>query len=271
LKKYANGQNEFFFHVTSPFIFPLGTARKYGLERDLLKPPGFLYENPLPIPEKIEGGKKFERGMFVEVVDSYMSELVCPARVLKVLGPYAVRIRFIGWNSDYDQWKPVDSLDIFPIGWCELVGYTLTAAGLMDDAEEEDEFMPTPEVPSSSAGLVASEDLDSKSKAKSRRKSVPKKRVMEVEPLPAPPAATKTPKPRKSGKRKSQRKDSEDSDDSERAPSRKTPGSKNSIILIEPQERPVPDGARRSARARAAPEFFGANVVRRNSRNNYLE
>ena len=36
-----------------------------------------------------------------------------------------LRIHFDGWENDYDQWVDSQSPDIYPVGWCELVGYDL--------------------------------------------------------------------------------------------------------------------------------------------------
>ncbi|CAG7820408.1 unnamed protein product [Allacma fusca] len=259
--------------LNSPWIFPIGTAQTYGFGRDLPRSTEVSpFSIPLPIPPKsLEGPAKFTRGMFVEVVDSHVTDLVCPARVTKILGPYVVLIRFIGWSSEYDQWKPLDSMDIFPIGWCELVGHPLTPAGDMAEESEDDvdlkEFTPAPEVPSTSSGIVSS---DLQKSSKSRRKSIPKKLVVEVTQVPV----KNSPRPRKpTGKRKSRVKDSDESEEEEipvsSGKAKLSQGRRS--ILITPPKRPVPDGTRRSSRARAAPEFFGENVQRRNSRNTYLE
>ena len=36
-----------------------------------------------------------------------------------------LRIHFDGWDQEYDQWLDAQSPDIYPVGWCELVGYDL--------------------------------------------------------------------------------------------------------------------------------------------------
>ncbi len=38
-----------------------------------------------------------------------------------------MKIRFDGWDESYDQWADYRSPDVFPTGWCEAVGYHLTA------------------------------------------------------------------------------------------------------------------------------------------------
>ena len=34
-------------------------------------------------------------------------------------------MHFDGWEEDYDQWMDCESVDMYPVGWCELVGHRL--------------------------------------------------------------------------------------------------------------------------------------------------
>ena len=36
-----------------------------------------------------------------------------------------LRVHFDGWESDFDQWVDCESVDVYPVGWCHLVKYTL--------------------------------------------------------------------------------------------------------------------------------------------------
>lgn len=32
-----------------------------------------------------------------------------------------IKISFVGWGDEYDQWLPWNSSEIYPIGWCKVV------------------------------------------------------------------------------------------------------------------------------------------------------
>ena len=53
---------------------------------------------------------------------------ICVATVRKVIGRL-LRISFDGWDDSYDQWVDCLSPDIYPVGWCELVGHYLQGPG----------------------------------------------------------------------------------------------------------------------------------------------
>ncbi|CAG7821793.1 unnamed protein product [Allacma fusca] len=71
----------------------------------------------------------FKKGMWLEAVDSHDSQLVCPAIVVAKMSPYVIKIRFFGWDEKYDQWKSIESEEVFPMGWCQLVNYPLAPPG----------------------------------------------------------------------------------------------------------------------------------------------
>ena len=50
--------------------------------------------------------------------------LVCVATVAQVADSL-LRVHFDGWGDDFEQWVDCQSMNIYPIGWCELVGYKL--------------------------------------------------------------------------------------------------------------------------------------------------
>ena len=70
----------------------------------------------------------FKVGMKLEAVDLREPALICPATVVETKGPI-LRIHFDGWDTGYDQYLDMDSLDIFPVGWCESVGHPLQPPG----------------------------------------------------------------------------------------------------------------------------------------------
>src|SRR5882724_3708800 len=62
--------------------------------------------------------------MYVEAVDLMEPRLICVATITKVVGRL-LRVHFVGWEDSYDQWCDCESPDLFPIGWCQLVNYSL--------------------------------------------------------------------------------------------------------------------------------------------------
>lgn len=63
-------------------------------------------------------------GQKLEAVDLIESGLICAATIVKMAGPL-LRVHFDGWDSSYDQWVDCEAPDIYPVGWCEMVGYPL--------------------------------------------------------------------------------------------------------------------------------------------------
>ena len=62
--------------------------------------------------------------MKLEAVDMMAPHLVCVATIAQVADSL-IRIHFDGWGEDFEQWVDCQSPNIYPIGWCELVGYKL--------------------------------------------------------------------------------------------------------------------------------------------------
>nr|CAB3263674.1 MBT domain-containing protein 1-like [Phallusia mammillata] len=131
-----NGTDWFCYHCTSSSIFPVGFCdinsiplsapkshkdsfswEEYLAETESEAAPVSLFNH-----EQIQHG--FEVGMKLEAVDLMEPRLLCVATVAKVVGRL-LRIHFDGWDSEYDQWVDSQSSDIYPVGWCELVGYEL--------------------------------------------------------------------------------------------------------------------------------------------------
>eukprot|EP00058_Branchiostoma_floridae_P012674 XP_002598162.1 hypothetical protein BRAFLDRAFT_123303 [Branchiostoma floridae] len=66
----------------------------------------------------------FKAGMKVEAVDLMEPHLVCVATVVRVVGRL-LRVHFDGWEDTYDQWVDCEAPDLYPVGWCEMMGYPL--------------------------------------------------------------------------------------------------------------------------------------------------
>ncbi|UYV75862.1 MBTD1 [Cordylochernes scorpioides] len=155
----ANGSDWFCYHATSPCIFPVGFCDLNNIE--LTPPRGrswphlccccgptvcalghkgnfkwFDYLNetksvaaPVSLFKKEIPNHGFKQGMQVEAVDLMEPRLVCVGSISKVVGRL-LRLHFDGWDDSYDQWCDCESPDLFPIGWCESVGYKLESPRL---------------------------------------------------------------------------------------------------------------------------------------------
>ena len=90
-------------------------------------------------------GHSFKPGMKLECTDLMDPRLVCVSTVSQVVGRL-LKVHFDGWEEDYDQvecylvhcyrycavvsntllqWMDCESADMYPVGWCELVGHRL--------------------------------------------------------------------------------------------------------------------------------------------------
>lgn len=36
-----------------------------------------------------------------------------------------IKLHFDGWEDSFDQWLDCESSDIYPVGWCEIMKYSL--------------------------------------------------------------------------------------------------------------------------------------------------
>lgn len=132
----SNGSDWFCYHATSPCIFPVGFCTLHNIQ---LKPPidynkeftwfQYLKETqsvaaPVALFKKEIPNHRFREGMYLEAVDIMEPRLICVAKVTKVVGRL-LRIHFVGWDENYDQWCDCESPELFPVGWCESVGYQL--------------------------------------------------------------------------------------------------------------------------------------------------
>ncbi|XP_032592083.1 polycomb protein Sfmbt isoform X2 [Drosophila grimshawi] len=133
----ASGSDWFCYHEKSPCIFPAGFCDSNGIA---VTPPNgydartFTWEGYLRDTGAVAAGQHlfhrllpdhgFEPGMSLECADLMDPRLVCVATVARVVGRL-LKVHFDGWTDEYDQWLDCESADIYPAGWCVLVGHKL--------------------------------------------------------------------------------------------------------------------------------------------------
>lgn len=142
------GDDCFCYHASSPLLFAPGFAQAAGLP---LQPPhdhnassgAFSWEAyvrqvrasgdvsrqrvrlaPTHLFHRPPLNHGFQVGHRLEAVDLMDPQLVCAATVTAVCGRL-LRVHFDGWHDQFDQWLDASSPDIFPCGWCRLVGHRL--------------------------------------------------------------------------------------------------------------------------------------------------
>lgn len=134
---FLKGGDWFCYHVSSPCIFPVGFCEQNNLT--LIPPKGytpqtFNWEEYLRETNNVAVSANlfnmcvpmhgFVEGMKMEAADLMDPRLVCVATVAKIVGRL-LRVHFDGWEEEYDQWLDCESSDIYPVGWCQSVGYKL--------------------------------------------------------------------------------------------------------------------------------------------------
>ncbi|KAH8392248.1 hypothetical protein KR215_003887 [Drosophila sulfurigaster] len=133
----ASGSDWFCYHEKSPCIFPAGFCDSNNIT---VTPPNsyenriFTWEAYLRDTGAVAAGQHlfhrmvpdhgFEAGMSLECADLMDPRLVCVATVARVVGRL-LKVHFDGWTDEYDQWLDCESADIYPVGWCVLVGHKL--------------------------------------------------------------------------------------------------------------------------------------------------
>ncbi|XP_019938458.2 lethal(3)malignant brain tumor-like protein 2 isoform X2 [Paralichthys olivaceus] len=140
-----NSSDWFCYHASSHAIMPVDFCNKNHLP--LTVPQGydsqtFTWEkylketNAKAAPARLFNadypGHGFSANMKLEAVDLMEPRLVCVATVKHCVGRLLL-IHFDGWEDEFDQWVDHQSPDIYPVGWCELMGYQLQPPpGLID-------------------------------------------------------------------------------------------------------------------------------------------
>ncbi|KAG8436263.1 hypothetical protein GDO86_007386 [Hymenochirus boettgeri] len=128
----------FVCHCNSPGIFPIGYNETMGVQ--LRPPPGyteeeFIWEKYLTQYDSLVASKTcfselqsdhvFQVGMKLEAVNPFHSEEICVATVSRVIGPY-ISLQLEGTKMPIPECiVHVESMDIFPMGWCETNGHHL--------------------------------------------------------------------------------------------------------------------------------------------------
>ncbi|XP_039990968.1 lethal(3)malignant brain tumor-like protein 2 isoform X2 [Xiphias gladius] len=133
----SNGSDWFCYHASSHAILPVDFCKKnnipltvpqgydsqtftwdkYLKETKAKAAPARLFTTDYP-------GHSFSANMKLEAVDLMEPRLVCVATVKHCVGRLLL-IHFDGWEDEFDQWVDHQSPDIYPVGWCELMGYQL--------------------------------------------------------------------------------------------------------------------------------------------------
>ncbi|XP_035998348.1 lethal(3)malignant brain tumor-like protein 2 isoform X1 [Fundulus heteroclitus] len=145
-----NGSDWFCYHASSHAILPINFCKRNDIT--LTVPQGFDPQNftwdkylqetkakaaPARLFNTDNPGHGFSPNMKLEAVDLMEPRLVCVATVKRCVGRLLL-IHFDGWDDEFDQWIDHQSPDIYPIGWCELVGYQLQPPpGLVHLAENQ--------------------------------------------------------------------------------------------------------------------------------------
>uniref|UniRef100_A0A6I8RYB2 Scm like with four mbt domains 1 n=1 Tax=Xenopus tropicalis TaxID=8364 RepID=A0A6I8RYB2_XENTR len=129
-------------HCNSTGIISVGSSQKMGVP--LRPPPGYSEEEfdwdkylthcegsaapesnfPMPQPQS---DHVFQEQMKLEAVNPFQQEDICIATVTQVMGPY-IRLQLEGSKLPIAECiVHVESMDIFPMGWCETNGHLLCA------------------------------------------------------------------------------------------------------------------------------------------------
>ncbi|KAM9336721.1 lethal(3)malignant brain tumor-like protein 2 [Symphorus nematophorus] len=145
-----DGSDWFCYHASSHAILPIDFCKKnyipltvpqgydsqtftweeYLKETKAKAAPARLFNTDYP-------GHGFSPNMKLEAVDLMEPRLVCVATVKRFVGRLLL-IHFDGWEDEFDQWIDYQSPDIYPVGWCELMGYQLQPPpGLVDLTENQ--------------------------------------------------------------------------------------------------------------------------------------
>ncbi|XP_040885534.1 lethal(3)malignant brain tumor-like protein 2 [Toxotes jaculatrix] len=132
-----NGSDWFCYHASSHAILPIDFCKKNNIPLTVPQgydPQTFTWDKYLKetkakaAPARLFNtdypGQGFSANMKLEAVDLMEPCLVCVATVKRCVGRLLL-IHFDGWEDEFDQWVDHQSPDIYPVGWCELVGYHL--------------------------------------------------------------------------------------------------------------------------------------------------
>ncbi|XP_034563528.1 lethal(3)malignant brain tumor-like protein 2 isoform X2 [Notolabrus celidotus] len=145
-----NGSDWFCYHASSHALLPVGFCEKNNIPLSVPSghdPRTFTWDQYLKeagaqaAPKRLFNvdypGHSFSPNMKLEAVDLMEPRLVCVATVKRFVGRLLL-IHFDGWESDFDQWIDYQSPDIYPVGWCDFMGYQLQPPpGLVSSFEQQ--------------------------------------------------------------------------------------------------------------------------------------
>ncbi|XP_047234119.1 lethal(3)malignant brain tumor-like protein 2 isoform X3 [Girardinichthys multiradiatus] len=145
-----NGSDWFCYHASSHAILPINFCKRNDITLTVPQgsdPQTFTWDKYLQetkakaAPARLfntdNPGHGFSPNMKLEAVDLMEPRLVCVATVKRCVGRLLL-IHFDGWENEFDQWIDHQSPDIYPVGWCDLVGYQLQPPpGLVHLAENQ--------------------------------------------------------------------------------------------------------------------------------------
>lgn len=129
----------FCYHERAACIFPAGFCQRNNIE--LTPPKGydkktFSWQQYLNDTGSIAADDSlfcldvpdhgFKEGMKIECADLMDPRLVCVATIVRIIGR-VVRVHFDGWEDEFDQWLDSEGPDMYPVGWCVMVGHKLEA------------------------------------------------------------------------------------------------------------------------------------------------
>jgi len=131
------GSDWFCHHVTSPNIFRCGFSQKnnitltppYGYDKNTFNWNDYFNDTKTSPAQLIFSDQEvlehnLKEGMKLEAADLMDPRLICVATIGRVVGSL-LKIHFDGWEEEYDQWLDASSPDVYPVGYCELVGHKL--------------------------------------------------------------------------------------------------------------------------------------------------
>eukprot|EP00092_Neocalanus_flemingeri_P026455 GFUD01028676.1.p1 GENE.GFUD01028676.1~~GFUD01028676.1.p1 ORF type:complete len:766 (+),score=253.03 GFUD01028676.1:56-2353(+) len=150
------GGDWFCYHGSSPFVFPPGFCDRNkiklkvpaGYEGDFLWMKYLKSERSEAAPMSLFSHKDdckhtFKTGMKVECTDLMDPRLLCVSTISRVVGRL-LKVHFDGWEEDFDQWMDCESVDMYPVGWCELVGHRLEGPRMKMPIKKEKKRKQTP-------------------------------------------------------------------------------------------------------------------------------
>ncbi|KAM4722828.1 scm-like with four MBT domains protein 1 [Rhinophrynus dorsalis] len=125
-------------HRNSPGILPIGSSQKMGLS--VRPPPGYTEQEfdwdkylahceAFAAPDSCfpvtQSDHVFQQNMKLEAVNPFQPQDICIAAITRASGQY-IWLKFEGTKTPVPECiVHVDSMDIFPMGWCETNGHPL--------------------------------------------------------------------------------------------------------------------------------------------------